>query len=56
MVVYTTGKIIMPTNEIVQRVVRNILRELTPEEFDIVIGSDEAKGNGTVRLLLQQWL
>jgi ribonuclease HIII len=41
-VVYTTGKIIMPTNEIVQRVVRNILRELTPEEFDIVIGSDEA--------------
>jgi len=41
-IVYTTGKIIMPTNDIVQKVVRNILRELSPEEFDIVIGSDEA--------------
>lgn len=41
-VVYTTGKIIIPDNPLVQGTLRSILRELSAEEFDVVIGSDEA--------------
>jgi ribonuclease HIII len=41
-VVYATGKVIVPAEPLIQRKLSSILGELNPEEFDIVIGSDEA--------------
>jgi ribonuclease HIII len=42
LVVYSTGKIVMPRDALVRGTVRSILRELNADEFDVVIGSDEA--------------